>query len=122
MDKVTQAMLASKAESLASNLEGASGQYLTTKEEKSNLKKKEKSVNEMEAKRIQQQKDIALAHQKRNIEREEMRNNIRNKYRLKGSPEYSGSYYMNRKKDTGQSNIGEDELQSGEESKKCSVQ
>ena len=46
----------------------------------------------MEAKRLQQQKDIEIAHQQRKDKREEMRNNIRNKYRLKGSPQYSGSY------------------------------
>ena len=93
MDKVTQAMLANKTETLTSHLVvGDSEKFLTNEEEKSHSKKREKSINEMEANRLQQQKDIEIAHQQRKDKREEMRNNIRNKYRLKGSLQYSGSY------------------------------
>ena len=119
MDKVTQAMLACKAESLGLKEEG--GIFLSNQEEKTHSKI---SVDEMEARRLRQQKEIAISHQQRKDKREEVRAEIRNKYRLKGSPEYSGSYYTKRKwNDTGQSNSGdgEQELRTGF-SKKCSVQ
>lgn len=123
MDKVTQAMLAYKVDSLAPNFKGdVDEKFLTTQEKESHLKEREKSINEMEASRLQQQKDIALHHQQRNNEREEMRNNIRNKYQLKGSPGYTGSYYTNHNKiDTGKPNSGEIKLRSSR-FKKCSVQ
>ena len=122
MDKVTQAMLANKTETLTSHLVvGDSEKFLTNEEEKSHSKKREKSINEMEANRLQQQKDIEIAHQQRKDKREEMRNNIRNKYRLKGSPQYSGSYYKKRNNDDkGQNSNSEDEIQIND--KKCSIQ
>ena len=123
MDKVTQAMLANKAAALKSDVNNFGG-FLGDDEEartKADDKRKQKSLNEWEERRERQRSERAEVHRKREEEREKMRSGIRNKYRLKGSQSYDGTYGNN--KDTNEHELAQqsEEICQREE-KSCVIQ
>lgn len=95
MDKVTQAILANKVASLTSEIgDDLFGTADHENENKQNghqerYSQQLKTMDDLEAERMDQHH-----RRERNDEaREKIRNDIRNKYKLKGSQGYKGSYY-----------------------------
>lgn len=115
MDKLTQAMLNNKNAYLTSKLKEEMGREFEhgTEDEK---RIRNQSLREMREHRELQQKEIAKAHQKSEIVREKKRSEIREKYKLRGSTKYNGSY----ENDAGQA--GSRESEQWNKSTKCLIQ
>ena len=102
MDKLTQAMLNNKSAYLTSKLKEETGREFEhgTKDEK---RIRNQSLREMRGHRKFQQKEISKAHQNNEIVREKRRNELREKYRLRGSTRYN----ENCESDVGQTHSGQ---------------
>ena len=87
MDKVTQAMVAHKASAMKSDMKSFGGGLVgdekdEEKREKAENKWRHNSLKEMEDRRERQRNERMETHRKREEEREKMRCDIRNKYKL----------------------------------------
>lgn len=128
MDKVTQAMVAHKANAMKSEMKSFGGGFVgdekdEEKREKAETKRRHNSLKEMEDRRERQRSERMETHRKREEEREKMRSDIRNKYKLKGSPSYDGS----QQQQNGNTNSHElskqsEEICTQEDDKNCSIQ
>ena len=115
MDKLTQAMLKNKSAYLTSKLREETGREFEhgTKDE---TRIRNHSLRELREHKKSQMKEITKTHRESEIAREKKRSVIREKYQLRGSTKYNGSY----ESDIGHSHSGDSELRN--KSTKCSIQ
>ncbi|XP_066935529.1 complexin-like [Clytia hemisphaerica] len=127
MDKVTQAMVAHKASALKSDMKSFGGGLIgdenpeDEQREKAETKRRHNSLKDMEERRERQRAERQEVHRKREEDREKVRSDIRNKYKLKGSQSYDGSYGNNKGSNEHQLSQQTEEICQQEE-KSCSIQ
>ena len=123
MDKMTQVMVSSKASSIKTDMKkNMSSIWSDDKEEKPEqvLSKKRSSLKEMSERREKEKLEREDHHRKRSEERQKVRNDIREKYKLKGSTNYDGTYDIPEGK---QSELSRNsEKLTNEEKKPCTIQ
>ena len=116
-------MVSSKASSIKADMKkNMNSIWSDDKEEEPEqvLSKKRSSLKEMDARREKEKQEREDQHRKRFEERQKVRNDIREKYKLKGSTNYDGTYDM---PDGKQSKLSRNsEKLKKEEKKPCTIQ
>ena len=99
MEKMTNAMISSKASSIKADMEtDMNGFWGNNKEDdtpEGMVIKKHNSVKRLEEKREKEKQEREKLHRKRSNDREKIRTSIRDKYKLKGSKYYDETNDMN---------------------------